>query len=101
MKLQLFMIIAVVVSSLMTISQRVYAHETNQFRWLEPTLEQQYDKEPTTDQNNGSDNGCIALTNVNSNRYKLPEIRFVDYKEPAISRVSRTLIPRAPPVLSI
>lgn len=101
MKFQLLMIIAVIVSSLMTISQRAYAHDTNKFRWLEPTIEQRCDESVAPDQNNGSDSGCIALSNLNLNVSELKQIGFLLYKVPAFAPISRNLIPRAPPVLMI
>lgn len=97
MKFQLLMIIAVIASSLMTISQRVNAQEVNQFRWLEPTVEQRCDEIVVTDQENESDNECaiffLSHTHVCVDTFTA--IRL--YRFPIVTNVNDSINPRAPP----
>jgi hypothetical protein len=83
MKIQLLMIIAVILSSLLTISQRANAQEVNQFRWLEPTVEQKCDEVVVPDQENGSD--AVTFTAIRP------------YRFPIVANVSDNINPRAPP----
>lgn len=97
MKIQLLMIIAVIISSLLTISQRANAQEVNQFRWLEPTIEQRCDEVVVPDQDNGADSGCIVLTPFRIHASTLTQTSFLNYRFPVIAKVSDSINPRAPP----
>lgn len=102
MKIQLLMIIAVIVSSLLTISQRAHGQEVNQFRWLEPSLEQTFDKLATPDKDHDSDSSKpndIGSQQVAVNKLRetvLPNTIFA-----TAARFRDSINPRAPPFSSI
>ncbi|WP_421852071.1 hypothetical protein [Marinomonas sp.] len=98
MKIQLLMIIAVIVSSLLTISQRANAQEANQFRWLEPNVEQKCDEVVVPDQGNGSDSGCVIFIRFRTQVSTLTPTPFLHYRLPVITKISGNINPRAPPV---
>ncbi|RBP84759.1 hypothetical protein EBI01_03710 [Marinomonas rhizomae] len=97
MKIQLLMIIAVVISSILTISQRANAQEVSQFRWLEPTVEQRCDEVVVPDQGNGSDNGCVIFTQFRTKASTLAPAPFLHYHLSAVTKNSGNINPRAPP----
>ena len=102
MKTQLLMIIAVVLSSLLTISQRASAQEVSQLRWLEPTVEQRFNEVIAPDQELGSDNSYLApsfltLEANTSSSFK----HFFYYYLPNTKKVNGSINPRAPPSLLI
>ena len=97
MKIQLLMIIVVIASSLLTISQRVNAQEVNQFRWLEPTVEQRCDEVIIPDQDNGSDNEYVAYVPFCTNIRVLTSTTSPDYRFPVVANVNGSINPRAPP----
>jgi hypothetical protein len=98
MKIQLLMIIAVFISSILTISQRANAQEVNQFRWLEPTVEQRCDEVVVPDQDNGSDSGFVVFASYRNNVPILNFTPFLNYHLPATTKISTSINPRAPPV---
>lgn len=55
MKTQLLIILAVLLSSLLTVSQRANAKEVSQLRWIEPTIEQAFSEVSIADQEVNSD----------------------------------------------
>ena len=97
MKLQLLMIIAVIASSILTISQRANAKEVNQFRWMEPIAEQHCGEVVVLDQENGSDKGCL----VRHSSHSFAEATFYrSFYKGSYSLASAThsnVNPRAPP----
>lgn len=97
MKIQLLMIITVIISSLLTISQRANAQEVNQFRWLEPTVEQRCDEVVVPDQDNGSDSGCVIFIPFRAQSSTLTPTSFLNYRLPIIPKISSSINPRAPP----
>jgi len=98
MHIQLLMIIAVIASSLLTISQRANAQEVSQFRWLEPTIEQRCSTIVVPDQDNGSDNKYVAFVPVRLNLFVLTPSSIFNYRFPVITKVSGSTNPRAPPL---
>lgn len=98
MKIQLLMIIAVIVSSLLTISQRANAQEVNQFRWLEPTVEQRCDEVAVPDQDNSSESGCVIFIPFRTQASTYIPTSFLNYRLPVITKISGNINPRAPPV---
>lgn len=98
MKIQLLMIIVVIVSSLLTISQRANAQEVNQFRWLELTVEQKCDEILVPDQENGSDNECTTFYSFRTGSYALTLTAIRSYRFPIVANVNDSIHnPRAPP----
>jgi hypothetical protein len=97
MKMQLLMIIAVILSSLLTISQRANAQEVNQFRWLEPTVEEKCDEVVVPDQENGSDNVCTTFFAFYTDIYAVTFTAIRPYHFPIVANVSDNINPRAPP----
>ena len=97
MKIQLLMIIAVFISSILTISQRANAQEVNQFRWLEPTIEQRCDEIVVPDRGNGSDNSFVLFTSSQNHVPTLTSTAFLSYRLPVITKISTSINPRAPP----
>ncbi|KZN13204.1 hypothetical protein [Marinomonas sp. TW1] len=59
MKVQLLIILAVLLSSLLTISQRANAKEVSQLRWIEPSIEQRFCEVSVPDQDFGSDKSLL------------------------------------------
>ncbi|MCV2403152.1 hypothetical protein OFY17_09710 [Marinomonas sp. C2222] len=98
MKTQFLMIIAVVLSSLMTISQHASAQEVSQLHWLEPVVEKLLDKVVADDQDEDLDNNDLAfnvfIREVSST--SSPHI-FVGYTVPAHNKTYQSISPRAPP----
>ena len=97
MKTQLLMIIAVIVSSLLTISQRANAQEVNQFRWLEPTIEQVSHEAVTPDKDTGSDKDCLFLSDSYVNALGIPSNLYIYDTFVSTTKVTRNVNPRAPP----
>lgn len=97
MKTQLLMIIAVIVSSLLTISQRANAQEVNQFRWLEPTVEQVCHEVATPDKDTGSDKGCLFSSLSYVNAPLLQSNSYIYETFSASAKFTRNVNPRAPP----
>lgn len=97
MKIQLLMIITVIISSLLTISQRANAQEVNQFRWLEPTVEQRCDEVVVPDQDNGADSGFIVFIPFRTHPSALTPTPFLNYRLLVIAKISSSINPRAPP----
>lgn len=97
MKIQLLMIIAVIASSLLTISQRVSAQETSQLRWLEPTVEQRFNEVSVPDKDHGSDNSYVTYTYFGINVLIPDTSDFFYYHFPTTSKTNRHTHPRAPP----
>mgnify|MGYP000026455349 CR=1 FL=1 len=97
MKIQLLMIIAVVISSLLTISQRASAHEVNQLRWLEPTVEQKFAEVVVPDQDKSSDNTYVALSFFLTKVLASSSPIFSYYHRPIQPRLNGNTSPRAPP----
>jgi hypothetical protein len=98
MKTQLLMIIAVVLSSLLTVTQRANAQEVSQLRWLEPTLDQRFNEVVAPDQELGSDNGYIVpssstlkASNTSSSKH------LFYYYFPNANKINGSINPRAPP----
>ncbi|MCB5160330.1 hypothetical protein [Marinomonas algarum] len=98
MKLQLFMIIAVILSSLMTISQRAHAQEESSYRWLEPSIEERYNEINNTDRDHDADSGYYlppyvtvqdAAQRLELDNYYLPPVTFRLHHQ--------SIKPRAPP----
>ncbi|ETI58043.1 hypothetical protein [Marinomonas profundimaris] len=98
MKIQLLMIIAVIASSILTISQRANAQEVNQFRWLEPTLEQRCGEVVAPDQENGTDNEYVAYLPEKSHFTPFTSTPLLRFRFPIIAKVNGNIIPRAPPL---
>jgi hypothetical protein len=101
MKTQLLMIIAVILSSLLTISQRANAQEVSQLRWLEPTVEERLDEviAPDQDVSSGSDSSYISFTLFVYNiPATLSSTAFVEYHSPIARKKNENVSPRAPPV---
>ncbi|WP_211535774.1 hypothetical protein [Marinomonas vulgaris] len=102
MKIQLLMIIAVIVSSLLTISQRVHGQEVNQFRWLEPSVEQTFDKLTASDKETESDNSHIQIS---TNKHLVGNRLQIAFASNTVfataNRFRNTINPRAPPFSSI
>lgn len=97
MKIQLLMIIAVIVSSLLTISQRANAQEANQFRWLEPSTEQKFNEVVVPDQSNEPDADSFAVIAFTTHASTSMAVIFPHYSLPAISKIIDHTNPRAPP----
>lgn len=97
MKIQLLMIIAVIVSFLLTISQRVNAQEANQFRLLEPSVEQRCDEVVVSDQNNASDSGCFAVIAFITRASSLISVTYPHCSFPVSCKITGNTNPRAPP----
>ncbi|ETX11653.1 hypothetical protein MUS1_09405 [Marinomonas ushuaiensis DSM 15871] len=101
MKTQLLMIIAVILSSLLTISQRASAQEVSQLRWLEPSVEQRFNEVVAPDQELGSDNNYIASA-FTSSIPSLPLPQYFSYRYiPNTKNIYGDINPRAPPFSSI
>ncbi|BFM48298.1 hypothetical protein [Marinomonas sp. THO17] len=70
MKTQLLIILAVLLSSLLTVSQRANANEVSQLRWIEPAIEQAFtetsvaDQEISSDKDIGQNQSFLPLTFV-------------------------------------
>ncbi|WP_347983280.1 hypothetical protein [Marinomonas sp. 5E14-1] len=98
MKIQLLMIIAVILSSLLTISQRVNAHEVNQLQWLEPSVEQRFNEVIAPDQELSSDNNFIASSfSIRKRSSEFPNTLSSYYCFPNKENVNTDISPRAPP----
>ncbi|NLQ16409.1 hypothetical protein HGG82_02075 [Marinomonas sp. M1K-6] len=98
MKIQLLMIIALIASSLLTISQRANAQEVTKFRWLEPTVDQRYCEVAVPDQDKSSD----SSNHIGPHAFLLsPAKLFVpslnDYQRQPQNKVVGNANPRAPP----
>ena len=91
------MIIAVILSSLLTISQRANAQEVSQFRWLEPTIEQRFNEVVAPDQELGSDNNYIASVFTPSISTLPSPKHFLYYYFPNTKKINQSINPRAPP----
>lgn len=97
MKIQLLMIITVIISSLLTISQRAKAQEVSQLRWLEPTVEQRFNDVSASDKDQSSDNSYVAYTVSDTNVLISATVDFFYYHFQATSKAHRHAQPRAPP----
>jgi len=98
MKVQLLIILAVLLSSLLTITQRANAKEVSQLRWIEPSLEQRFCEVSVPDQDSGSDKSLLlayrdsnVLDNTLLNQY-IPPVEISSNYD-----INKTE-PRAPPV---
>jgi|GEM_PF-2112269 len=101
MKIQLLALIAVVISSLLTISQRVNAHEVTQLRWIDPTIDQKFCEVVVPDQEKSSDTHFVYSDFYTSKvlARSLPD--FIYNHLTVHSRIISNKSPRAPPVSSI
>ncbi len=97
MKFQLLMIIAVIASSILTISQRANAKEVNQFRWMEPIAEQHCGEVVALDEENGSDKGCLARHSSHSFAEATFSRSFYRSSYFLTSAIHSNVNPRAPP----
>ncbi len=97
MKTQLLMIIAVMLSSVLTISQRANAQETSQLRWLEPTIEQRLGEVTALDQEKDSDNAFISNANAATILYRKPNTRPLFAFLSFTGQIKQQAQPRAPP----
>jgi len=97
MKTQLLMIIAVMLSSVLTVSQRANAQETSQLRWLEPTVEQRLVEVTVADQANDSDSTFFPSTSIYTKLPQAIESQTSYYSLLAIETVESPSQPRAPP----
>ncbi|WP_409419490.1 hypothetical protein ACJ3XJ_04885 [Marinomonas sp. RS-M-Aa-14] len=101
MKIQLLMIITVVISSILMISQRASAHEVSQLRWLEPTVDQKFAEVVVPDQDKSSDNSYVVLSFF-LKRALTSSSSAVSYSHhPIRPRLNGSTSPRAPPFSSI
>lgn len=96
MKTQLLMIIAVIASSLLTISQRANAQEVT-LRWLEPTIEQVCHEVVTPDKDTGADKGGLLLSYSYVTAPLLPTNSYIYDTFTSSAKVTRNVNPRAPP----
>ncbi|NVK74914.1 MAG: hypothetical protein HWE24_15700 [Oceanospirillaceae bacterium] len=101
MKIQLLVIIAVLASSLLTISQRANAQEVNQFRWLEPNLEQLCDDSFLADLNSEVDDDAALYFSLNAATTPPISILFPNHHLLVTSAADNNGNPRAPPISSI
>ncbi|MFT2099726.1 hypothetical protein ACMUMQ_15445 [Marinomonas sp. 2405UD66-6] len=98
MTAQLLMIIAVILSSLLTISQRANAQEVSQFRWLEPSVEQRFNEVIAPDQELDSDNNFIASSfSIRKRFFELTNTLSSYYYFPNKESINSNISPRAPP----
>ena len=101
MKIQLLMIITVVISSILMITQRASAHEGSQLRWLEPTVEQKLAEVVVPDQDKSSDNSYVALSFFLKSALTSSSLTFSYFHRPIKPRLNGSTSPRAPPFSSI
>lgn len=99
MKIQLLMIIAVILSSLLTISQRASAQEVDPLPWLEPTVELRFNEIVAPDQELDSDNNNhIASYPFTLKALISPSSKYCfSYYPPNSKKLCSNISPRAPP----
>lgn len=98
MTAQLLMIIAVILSSLLTISQRANAQEVSQLRWLEPSVEQRFHEVIAPDQELDSDNSfTVSSSHINRHSSKLESTLPVYSNFSKQEKINSNISPRAPP----
>lgn len=92
------MIITVVLSSLLTISQSANAQEVSQLCWLETTIEQRFNEAVAPDQELGSDNNHIAPSSFTYEALTPPSFKhYFYYYLSNTKKVNGSINPRAPP----
>ncbi|TYL47871.1 hypothetical protein [Marinomonas sp. IMCC 4694] len=101
MKIQLLMIMVMIASSLMTVSQRASGHEVSPFRWLEPTVEQTYNDVGIPDQDNGLDKGLLFLISSSGLVCSLDVVAELSDGFCATASHINSVNPRAPPFYMI
>lgn len=101
MKIQLLMTIVLIVSSLMTVSQRISAHEVNQLWWGEPNLEQVYNDAFIPDQDNSTDKAFPPSSSLDYSNVIFSFVAQTADGFCATSSLANSINPRAPPFLTI
>lgn len=98
MTAQLLMIIAVILSSLLTISQRANAQEVSQLRWLEPSVEQRFNEVIAPDQELDSDSNFVASSySTRKPLFELSKLPSHYYYFPHKESINSNISPRASP----
>ncbi|AEF54755.1 hypothetical protein [Marinomonas posidonica] len=98
MKVQLLVILAVLLSSLLTISQRANAKEVSQLRWIEPSLDQRFCEAAVPDQDFGSDKSLLLVYSDYIPLNKALINRYISPIKISSNNCINQTEPRAPPI---